>query len=293
MNEVQMEEPDSMSSSAATSSASRSDGEMRVALVQFAPTYLEPDANRERVRRMLTGVSADLVVIPELFTSGYYFRSEDDVNAVAEDVPGPTSEALSAWAKEMRAVIVAGFPEREGSERYNSAVIVSPGRVMGTYRKVHLFNEEKRWFAPGNKGFKVYNVTTASGTTYTLGVMICFDWYFPESARTLALKGADIIAHPSNLVLPHCPNSMPIRARENHVFTVTANRYGEETKEGDTLRFIGESSMCAPNGDVIHRAAQTGDEVFVTTIRPSDAQQRSINAYNDIFADRKPDAYAL
>jgi 5-aminopentanamidase len=288
-----MEDPDAMYPSAANSSASISDGEMSVALVQFAPAYLDPDANRERVRRLLTGVSADLVVVPELFTSGYYFRSEDDVDTVSEEVPGPTSEALSAWAREMEAVIVAGFPEREGGKRYNSAVIVSPDGVEGTYRKVHLFNEEKRWFEPGNKGFDVYDFTTVGGTAYTLGVMICFDWYFPESARTLALKGADIIAHPSNLVLPHCPNSMPIRARENHVFTVTANRYGEETKEGDILRFIGESSMCAPNGDVIHRAAETGDEVFVTPIRPSAARERSINAYNDIFADRKPDAYAL
>jgi len=288
-----MEDPNAMSPSAANPSASISDGEMSVALVQFAPAYLDPDTNRKRVRRLLASVSADLVVVPELFTSGYYFRSEDDVDAVSEQVPGPTSEALSAWAREMGAVIVAGFPEREGVKRYNSAVIVSPDGVEGTYRKVHLFNEEKRWFAPGNKGFGVYDFTTIGGTAYTLGVMICFDWYFPESARTLALKGADIIAHPSNLVLPHCPNSMPIRARENHVFTVTANRYGEETKEEDTLRFIGESSMCAPNGDVIHRAAETGDEVFVTAIRPSAARERSINAYNNIFADRKPDAYAL
>lgn len=289
-----MEDPDSTSAFVASASTAKvADGEMRVALVQFAPAYLEPEANREHVRRMLTGVSADLIVVPELFTSGYYFRSEEDVDAVAEEVPGPTSETLSAWASEMEAVIVAGFPEREGSERYNSALIVSPTGIEGTYRKVHLFNEEKRWFAPGNNGFGVYDFTTASGTAYTLGVMICFDWYFPESARTLALKGADIIAHPSNLVLPHCPNSMPIRARENHVFTMTANRYGTETKEGDTLRFIGESSICAPNGDVIHRAAETGDEVFVTTIRPSEARERSINAYNDIFADRKPEAYAL
>jgi predicted amidohydrolase len=266
---------------------------MRVALLQFAPAYLEPKHNRDRVRSMLSDITADLVVIPELFTSGYYFRSEKDIDEVAEEVPGPTSEALTDLAKEMEAVIVGGFPERERGERYNSALIVSPGGIEGTYRKVHLFNEEKRWFAPGNKGFDVYDITTAGGTSYKLGVMICFDWYFPESARTLALKGADIIAHPSNLVLPHCPNSMPIRARENHVFTMTANRYGEETKEGDTLRFIGESSMCAPNGDVIHRAAETGDEVFVTTIRPSEARERSINAYNDIFADRKPDAYAL
>ena len=288
-------ETDNSASSSSTNAPglNRSDREMRVAFVQFAPTYLKPGVNRDRVHQMLTGVSADLIVLPELFTSGYYFRSEQDVASMEEEVPGPTSEALSSWSKDLGAVIVAGFPERAGGQRYNSALIVSPSGVEGTYRKVHLFNEEKRWFAPGDKGFEVYSFMTTGGTAYTLGVMICFDWYFPESARTLALKGADIVAHPSNLVLPHCPNSMPIRARENHIFTITANRYGEETKEGDSLRFIGESSICAPNGDVIHRAPETGDEVFVTTIRPSEARERSINAYNNISEDRKPDAYVM
>lgn len=267
--------------------------DIQVATVQFAPDYLKPKENRSRVHRLLTGISADLVVIPELFTSGYYFRSEEDIASVAEKVPGPTTDALSAWANEMDAVIVAGFPELGDGVRYNSAAIISPDGLEGVYRKVHLFNEEKRWFAAGNRGFDVYRLSTSSGTPYTLGVMICFDWYFPESARTLALKGADIIAHPSNLVLPHCPNSMPIRARENHVFTMTANRYGEETKGSETLRFIGQSSICAPSGDVIHRSSETGDEVFVTTIRPAEARDRSINAYNDIFDDRMPEAYAV
>ncbi|MFO0767873.1 MAG: nitrilase-related carbon-nitrogen hydrolase [Nitrospiraceae bacterium] len=92
---------------------------------------------------------------------------------------------------------------------------------LGCYRKTHLFFEETLFFDPGDSGFQVWDVGGAK-----VGVMICFDWFYPESARTLALMGADIIAHPSNLVLPHCPDSMVTRCLENRVFSITANRIG-------------------------------------------------------------------
>lgn len=264
---------------------------MKIAFAQFAPTYLQPEENRHAAHTLLAGHDFDLVVLPELFTSGYFFRSASDVVDVAEPIPGPTTNRLIEWASTLNCAIVAGMAETADDQYYNSAVVVDPSGLRGSYRKVHLFNEEKRWFTPGDLGFPVFDMTTASGETYVLGVMICFDWYFPESARTLALRGADVIAHPSNLVLPHCPNSMPIRARENHVFTITANRYGAESKNGETLTFIGESSMCAPDGTVLHRAPADGDLVSVAEINPHDARSRSINAYNDIFADRRPDQY--
>jgi predicted amidohydrolase len=267
---------------------------IRIACIQCNPTYLEPETNRAAAGELLDGLHADLVVLPELLTSGYFFHSQDDVDAVAEETPGPTTEWMHRWAQEIGAVIVAGLPERSGDDIFNSAAIVGPDGWMDTYRKVHLFNEEKRWFAPGDRGFPVHDITTASGTTYRLGVMICFDWYFPEAARTLALSGADLIAHPSNLVLPHCPNSMPIRARENGVFTITANRYGIESNgRGDDLTFIGQSSVCDPTGEVLYRGDDAGDEIFTTRIRPADARDKSINAYNDVFADRRPDQYGL
>jgi predicted amidohydrolase len=121
--------------------------------------------------------------------------------------------------------------------------------------------------------------------------MVCFDWYFPEAARTLALKGADVIAHPSNLVLPHCPDSMPVRARENHVFTITANRHGRETKDEETLTFIGMSEVCNPSGDILRRAGRSDDEVGVLEFDPRDARDRALNEYNDVLGDRRPDTY--
>jgi predicted amidohydrolase len=134
---------------------------------------------------------------------------------------------------------------------------------------------------------------SASGVSYTLGVMICFDWYFPEAARSLVVQGADVIAHPSNLVRPDCPRSMPIRALENHVYTVTANRYGSETSGDETLTFIGQSEVCDPNGQILVRADRTGDHVGIVDIDPSSARNRHITAHNHVLDDRRTHLYVV
>lgn len=265
---------------------------MKAAYLQFAPQYLDVDANLAAVDDLISPVEADLIVLPELFTSGYFFQSREHLASVAEPIPeGRTTEALRGWASSSGATIVAGLAEKEDDRFYNSAVVVRPGGDVWTYRKVHLFYEETTLFEPGNLGFPVFEESTRDGTPYRLGVMVCFDWYFPEAARTLALNGADVIAHPSNLVLPHCPDSMPVRARENHVFTVTANRYGDETKGDETLTFIGMSEICDPSGTICRRAGQEEDEVGVVEMNPHEARDRRINQYNDVLGDRRPETY--
>jgi len=266
---------------------------VRAAYLQFAPAYLEVNRNLATVESLLRSVEADLIVLPELFTSGYFFRSKDDLERVAEPIPnGKSVTALRSWSDSLGATLVAGLAEREGEKFYNSAVVVRPDGRVDRYRKVHLFYEETILFEPGDLGFRVFREESTSGTSYRLGVMVCFDWYFPEAARTLALKGADVIAHPSNLVLPHCPDSMPVRARENHVFTITANRHGREEKEGESLRFIGMSQVCDPSGTVRARAEESADVVEVIEFDPHEARNRAINTHNDVLRDRRPDMYA-
>lgn len=265
---------------------------MKAAYAQFAPSYLEPESNLTRVETLLSDVDADLIVLPELFTSGYFFRSADDLEQVAEPIPeGRTTQRLLAWAEERDAVIVAGLPERAETGLYNSAVVATPGGETHRYRKIHLFYEETVLFAPGDLGFPVVEVTTRDGTPYSLGVMVCFDWYFPESARSLVLQGADVIAHPSNLVLPHCPESMPVRARENHVYTVTANRHGSEQKGDETLTFIGLSEICGPDGEILCRSGREDTEIGTAEVDLEAGRDRSINRYNDVLGDRRPDVY--
>jgi predicted amidohydrolase len=167
----------------------------RVAFVQGAPRFGRTDENLERGLALASGVEADLVVLPELWSSGYVFSSHAEVDALAEDAArGPTARALTAAAKRERRHLIAGFPERHRGRFYNSALLVGPRGVITVYRKLHLFENEQKWFEPGNLPLAVHRVGPAR-----IGLLICFDWRFPETARVLALMGADVIAHPSNL----------------------------------------------------------------------------------------------
>ena len=272
---------------------------MRIAFLQSAPVYLAPEVNRQAVGEQLEhafaeGEGADLVVLPELFTSGYFFRSTEDVRSVSEKIPeGPTTAWLVAQAHRLNTTLVAGLPEHSGEDLYNSAVVCSPDGFVGVYRKTHLYYEEKLHFASGTEGFPVLDLRTRDGMAYRLGVMICFDWFFPESARTLALKGADIIAHPSNLVRPNCPRAMPIRALENRVYTITANRTGRESSGKEELLFIGQSEICSPGGEVLARADREGTAFAAVEIDLQAARNKQLTAHNELWDDRRPEGYEL
>ena len=265
---------------------------MIISCIQTSPTKGDRDANLDEAEPRVLEADADLIVLPELFASGYFFDSTEQARGLAEAVPGgPTTRRLEAWARETGATIVAGLPERDGAALYNSAAVVTPNGWLGTYRKAHLFYEETLHFEPGER-FEVWTVTDRRGRSYRLGVMVCFDWFFPEAARTLAIGGADVIAHPSNLVLPHCPNSMPVRALENGVFTATANRVGTESNGTETLTFVGQSRICSPKAEILATAPVEGEAVIRAEIDPRDARDRAMNPYNDRLSDRRPELYA-
>lgn len=261
---------------------------MRIGYYQYEPEFGAVAKNLETVRSALERADADVMVLPELCVSGYQFVSADEAQRLAEPVPdGPTTRMLMDVAKRRRMYIVAGLPEKAGAVVYNSAVVVGPDGWMGCYRKSHLFFEETLWFAPGDTGFHVWDIGSAK-----IGVMICFDWYYPESARTLALMGADIICHPSNLVLPNCPDSMPVRCLENRVFAVTSNRIGTEARGGkEPLTFIGNSEVVSPRGVMLHRAPRDREELAVVDIDPTEARNKQVTRYNDLLAGRRPELY--
>jgi predicted amidohydrolase len=261
---------------------------VNIGFVQNSPTFGRVKANLDRVADLLSTADADLWVLPELCATGYQFASRREAERLAEHIPdGPTTKRLTALAKQHKCAIVAGLPEQKGRSLFNSAVVVGPKGFIGTYRKSHLFYEETLWFAPGNTGFRVFQAAGA-----TIGVMICFDWFFPESMRTLALSGADVVCHPSNLVLPHAPNAMITRCLENRVFAITADRVGsEERGDKERLTFIGSSQIVSPQGEVLVRASTEHEEARVMTIDPKDARRKTINRYNHLFADRRADLY--
>ena len=264
---------------------------MTIACIQTSPALAQVRDNLDAAEHAVLETDADLVVLPELFATGYFFESTDQARELSEPSDGPTVRRLEGWAAETGATIVAGLAERDGERLFNSAVVVTPDGLIGTYRKAHLFYRENDHFEPGDH-LDVWTVTDRRRRSYRLGVMVCFDWFFPEAARTLALRGADVIAHPSNLVLPHCPSAMPIRALENGVFTATANRVGTESNGRETLTFVGQSRICSPAAEVLATAEREGVAVVRAEVDVRAARETRLNAYNDRQRDRRPDLYA-
>jgi len=260
---------------------------MKIAVVQTNPTFGEINKNVQDALSLMETAKADIYVLPELFNTGYSFSEQAEVNKLAEHADGLTFVTLREWAKKHVCHIVYGFAER-ADKIYNSSALVGPEGLLGIYRKVHLFYKENIYFAPGNLGFPVYDLPFGR-----IGMMICFDWFYPESTRSLAINGAQLIAHPSNLVLPYCPEGMITRALENKIFTATADRVGEENRGGIDLNFIGKSEIVAPNGNILCRLGETDPGIAVADIDLSLADKKQINAYNHMLKGRRPDQYSL
>ena len=262
---------------------------MKVGYFQLEPEFGKVDRNIRDLSDRLGSIECDLLVLPELAFSGYQFLDKEEVFSLAEPVPqGPTTQTCIGLAQRHAMHLVVGLPERYGDQCFNSAVVVGPKGFLGVYRKTHLFFEETLWFAPGDTGFHVWDIGPAR-----IGVLVCFDWVYPEAARSLALKGADILCHPSNLVLPHCPDAMVTRCLENRVFSITANRIGQEARKGKPpLTFIGKSEVVSPGGRILHRSPIDKEELMVVDIVVNEARDKTINPYNDLFRDRRPHWYA-
>ncbi len=178
--------------------------------------------------------------------------------------------------------IVAGINEREGENLYNSAVLVTPDGLSGKYRKIHLFRDEKDIFEKGNLGLPVFDFGV-----YKIGILICFDWIFPEVWRILAMKGADVICHPSNLVLPYAQQAVPVHGMINRTFNITANRYGTERD----VTFSGKSIISDPFGKTLITAAPDKDEVRIMEMDIEKAREKMITPRNHVFNDRIPEEY--
>lgn len=262
---------------------------MKVGVFQFAPTFGDIQANLKRIENALEQIHADLLVLPELCTTGYQFISSEEVKSLAEPVPeGVSTQRLTQLCKRKQFYLVFGIAEKTKEGAYNSAVLLGPEGWLGTYRKTHLFYEEKLWFLPGNSGFRVWDIGKAK-----IGVMICFDWAFPEAARTLALQGADILCHPTNLVLPYCPDAMITRSIENRVYSITCDRIGEEKRNGKSkFQYVGKSQVVGPKGEMYFRMDQE-EGVQVIEIEPLKARDKCIMDENDLFQDRRPEMYQL
>lgn len=245
----------------------------------------------ERLARDAAAKGANLIVFPECALTGYCFESREEVRGVAEPIPGPASDTISEVAKETGAYIIFGLVESIDDRLYNAAAVVGPEGLVGIYRKTHLpWEALDRFVDPGDLPFPVFE--TAVGR---IGILICYDMRFPEPARILALNGADMIVHPTNL--PFGGEMQPdliyqARAAENRIWIISADRVGIERG----VRFIGRSAIVDPSGERLAEGSREGEELILVDIDPTLARQKDLilapKTYElHTFTDRRPDLY--
>jgi N-carbamoylputrescine amidase len=280
-----------------------------IGVVQLQLTA-DPEENDRRAEagvRAAAAQGAQVICLPELFRSLYFCQSEEHSNfALAEAVPGPSTERYSALARELGVVIIASLFEKraEGLYHNTTAVLDADGAYLGKYRKMHIPDDplfyEKFYFTPGDLGFKVF--PTRYGK---LGVLICWDQWYPEGARLTALRGADVLFYPTAIgwhpsekaehgVAQHQSWELIQRSHgvANGCYVVSVNRTGHEGAAAGGIEFWGQSFVSDPQGTILARAPIDAPAVLVTPIDLGklDVQRthwpflrdRRIDAYGDI-----------
>jgi predicted amidohydrolase len=251
---------------------------MKAVCCQMRVEPRDKDANIKKAREAIIGQSADLIVLPELFSVGYMFDDKRELSDLAEAVPGgETVLALSELAAEEKCCIVAGVAEIDGENLYNTAVVVNENGYLGKYRKIHLTTYEKRLFSPGNE-IKTFDISGA-----TIGIEICYDLWFPEISRELMRRGTDILCVPANFGGPETPKIASVRAAENMFFTVLCNRVGME----QDAYFIGKSLIAGPEGDILAGDDRDTEETVCADIDPEKARTKSGVLCGSLFDELK------
>jgi len=265
---------------------------MRVAVAQMEPMLAETERNLDAALERLeeaAAAGAQLLVLPECAIPGYMFDSAEEALPYAEEIPGPTTEALERECARLGVHAITGLLERDGDTLYNAAILVGPDGLIGSYRKTHLpFLGVDRFVTPGD-GFKVFD--TALGR---IGLIICYDLRFPEVTRTLALHGADMVALPTNFPMAaklQCEVIAPARAAENRVYLLVANRVGKE-RWGE---FCGWSQIVDPYGMRLAEAGETEEALLVADVEIEKARDKDYVVPGEyelyLFGHRRPELY--
>jgi predicted amidohydrolase len=269
-----------------------------VACAQYAVRDPDPETNLKRSVRAIheaVETGANLVVLPELANSGSDFPSREQALKLAEEVgetgenPGPTLRAWREAAEESGVFVVGGFLEREGRSLYNSAAVIGPG-FFGRYRKTHLWDGEKLLYEAG-RYLPVFDTPLGR-----VGVLICYDAWFPEAARTLALRSADLICIPAN-----APDDWVLEkqrrgdltmlnvhaishANANRLFVTCANRVGDN--------YLGRSCVVGPTGGILAFGSAEKEELISAEIDVGRSRrEKRLAEHSHVFEDRNPGIY--
>lgn len=283
------------------------DNGFTIGLIQ-RPASADPGANLEATLAAVgraADAGAQVICTQELFLTEYFCQTEDhDRFALAEPIPGPTTEALAAVAREREVVVVGSLFERRTAGLYHNTAVVldADGSLAGTYRKMHIPDDplyhEKFYFTPGDTGFKT--VATRYGR---IGILICWDQWFPEAARLTALKGAEVIFYPTAIGWHPAEKQAWGEAQRdawrtvqrshaiaNGVYVAAINRVGHEKISGDGIEFWGGSFVADPIGRVIAEAPAKGEQIL--TARVDRDLLEEIRRNWPFLRDRRVDAYS-
>ena len=264
----------------------------RVAVAQIEPRLGEVERNLETCLSRLAeaaGVGAELIVLPECAIPGYMFDSAAEALEFAEEIPGPSTEALAEECRRLGIHVVCGLLERDSDRLHNAAVLVGPNGLVGTYRKTHLpYLGVDRFAVPGD-GLRVFETPIGR-----IGLEICYDLRFPEATRALALQGADIVAHPTAFPIEARIQTELItvaRAAENRIYLLTANRVGKE-RRGE---FCGWSQIVDPFGKRLAEAGATEEALLLADVDVALARDKDFVIPGEyelyLFGDRRPELY--
>ena len=275
----------------------RKESIVKIACCQMEPIVGNKSDNLKKSIQMIEEAAsngANLIVLPELCNSGYVFETREEAFELSEDIPsGESCKSWSKICKKLGVHIVAGINERAGDLLYNSSVVIGPNDYVGTFRKVHLWNEENLFFEPGDLGFPVFKTPIGR-----ISCHICYDSWFPESYRLAALQGADIVCVSTNWVpIPGQDKDREAMANilvmgaahVNSVFIAAADRIGTERGQP----FIGQSIIASYTGWPIGGPASTDkEEIIYAEANLSDARRkRNWTEYNQPLRDRRKDVY--
>ena len=275
----------------------RKESIVKIACCQMEPIVGNKSDNLKKSIQMIEEAAsngANLIVLPELCNSGYVFETREEAFELSEEIPsGESCKSWSKICKKLGVHIVAGINERAGDLLYNSSVVIGPNDYVGTFRKVHLWNEENLFFEPGDLGFPVFKTPIGR-----ISCHICYDSWFPESYRLAALQGADIVCVSTNWVpIPGQDKDreamanilVMAAAHVNSVFIAAADRIGTERGQP----FIGQSLIASYTGWPIGGPASTDkEEIIYAEANLSDARRkRNWTEYNQPLRDRRKDVY--
>jgi N-carbamoylputrescine amidase len=281
-------------------------GKFRVGLVQMSCS-VDPNENLEKAMwriREAAARGAQIVCLQELFRSQYFCREENaELFALAEPVPGPTTETLGRLARELQVVIIASLFERRAAGLYHNTAVVldADGEIVGIYRKMHIPDDplyyEKFYFTPGDLGFLNFDTKYAR-----LGVLVCWDQWYPEGARLTALRGANILFYPTAIgwhpsekaqygaaQLDAWRTIQRAHAIANGIYVAAVNRVGFEGPPDHGLEFWGSSFVADPFGQLIAEASTNQEEILVVECDPQ--RMEEVRRNWPFLRDRRIDAY--